>query len=105
MGSFVGWSLSHKDNDECGKCGMKEDKEKKGCCKDEHKEIKIKAEHQKGGVQDNVAKIFFSPILIEPFPNFEFTFTAVTKFTYTNFHPPPNVAPIKLHILYGVFLI
>jgi len=46
MGKLVSAGLVDNDNnDRCGKCGMVEKSQKKGCCKDEHKTIKTN-DHQ-----------------------------------------------------------
>ena len=43
MNEFVGRNLWHGDKEnECGKCGMKE--KKGGCCKDQHKQLKLSAD-------------------------------------------------------------
>jgi hypothetical protein len=102
MNDFVGWSLWHSANSKCGKCGMKE---KKGsCCKDEHKEIKLKTEHQKSAAVDFI-NIFSTPALAIPFANCSFKLLQHKKFTYANFHPPPGIQNKRLYVLYGVFLI
>ena len=44
MGKFMGAGFVHKDEDKCGKCGMKKSISK-GCCKDEHKTFKT-SDHQ-----------------------------------------------------------
>jgi hypothetical protein len=42
MGKLIGWDLGHKEGDACGSCGMKKGlSQNKGCCKDEHKQIKL----------------------------------------------------------------
>ena len=42
MGKLVNWSLWHSKEDKCSKCGMKKtDGKDSGCCKDEHKQIKL----------------------------------------------------------------
>lgn len=83
---------------------MKEDAKKKGCCKDEHKEIKVKNEHQKGSIADFV-NVFFAPALLTPVTHYNFTNPQCNKLTYINFHPPPNIQDKRLYLLYGVFLI
>ena len=55
MDELVGWSLWHSENEECGRCGMKEDKT--GCCKDEHKHFKLKADHQKAATAAFITNI------------------------------------------------
>ncbi len=43
MGNLVNWSIwISKEDKKCGKCGMeKEENANNGCCKDEHKWVKI----------------------------------------------------------------
>ena len=64
MNEFVGWSLFHDKDDKCGKCGM-EEKDKEGCCKDEHKHFKLKTDHQKAGVAQFM-NLVTAPALSEP---------------------------------------
>jgi hypothetical protein len=104
MGEYVGTTLVQNKDSKCGKCGMKEDAKKKGCCKDEHKEYKLKTDQQKSIIA-NFTYAILSPILITPTSNYNFSVLKRDKFTYANFYPPPNIQHIKLHVLYGVFLI
>lgn len=48
MDKLVGWSLRSEKEDNCNKCGMSKDLKKKsnGCCKDEHKQVKLKTDHK-----------------------------------------------------------
>jgi hypothetical protein len=105
MGKFVNWSVTQVENDVCGKCGMKEDASKEGCCKDEHKEIKIKSEHQKAALQSEVNKVFFTPVIVQPFPKFLLLNNYSTKNKLVVFYPPPKLPSQKRYILFGVFLI
>lgn len=42
MGELVEWSFWKNETGKCGNCGMdKNSNEEKGCCKDEHKQIKL----------------------------------------------------------------
>jgi hypothetical protein len=103
MNEFVGWSLLHGKDDKCGKCGMSE-KDKKGCCKDEHKHFKLKADHQKSNATQ---PIFFitTPALFIPVVDFDIhSYSTVTE-TYPTSHAPPDINRKRLNILYGVFLI
>ena len=103
MNEFVGWSLLHSKDDKCGKCGMSE-KDKEGCCKDEHKHFKLKADHQKSNVTQ---PIFFitTPVLFIPVVDFDIhSYSTITK-TYPTSHAPPYINRKQFHILYGVFLI
>jgi hypothetical protein len=104
MNKFVGTNLFHNDNEACGKCGMKEDATKKGCCKDEVQKIKITDEHQKS-ISEFGSFISFVIILIENYFT-EFTLNKFeTTVSSTTFHPPPNIQYQNLQILYSTFLI
>ncbi len=102
MNELVGWSLWHSEKEECGKCGMKEDK--KGCCKDEHKYFKLKADHQKAAA---AAFITFelTPVIINPIPDFNFYTNLQVTENYCRCPAPPYIERIRLHILHCVFLI
>lgn len=105
MGSFVEWSLAENKDSKCGKCGMKEVTTKKGCCKDEKKEIKLKIDQQKSSVKV-FENTFFSPAFLVPLVCYK-TFVAnnFAKFNYCNYHPPPNIYNKNLQVLYCTFLI
>ncbi len=103
MNEFVGWSLLHSKDEKCGKCGMKE-KDKEGCCKDEHKQIKLKTDHPKAGLTAFVS-IIMAPAITTPVPDFNFQpFLKITE-RYFHCHAPPGIGEIKLHALHCVFLI
>ncbi len=52
MNELVGVSLTHDHDDRCERCGMKEDKKRKGCCKDEQKTFKTSTHHLAKAVFD-----------------------------------------------------
>lgn len=102
MDKFVGWSLWHNDKDKkCGKCGMKE--KKGGCCKDEHKQVKLKTEHQKSATAQYI-QFLDVPALVTPLTDFSFKAAAVSlNFPVSN--APPKIPRERLYILHCVFLI
>ncbi len=104
MNKLVSTNLWHNDDDKkpCGKCGMSQ--KKGGCCKDEHKEYKLKTDHQKGSVTDFV-KAFDAPLLLTHCTNYNFTIPTKRVISYTNYRPPPLIQHCALHILYCSFLI
>jgi hypothetical protein len=104
MDKYVGWNLFHSKNAKCGKCGMKEDVKKKGCCKDEHKEFKLKTDQQKASVAD-FAHIFFAAVVIPQYQDYTIVKLHVTKLCYNNYHPPPDIHNQNLQVLYCTFLI
>lgn len=80
----------------------KEDKE--GCCKDEHKQVKLKIDHQKV----EVAQFFtlsIEPVLFAPVVDFNFISFSNNAENYPTCHAPPDIGQEKLHVLHGVFLI
>lgn len=102
MNKMVGWSLWHSEKEECGKCGMKEDKT--GCCKDEHKHFKLKADHHNTATAA-VTTFNSAPTIVNPIPDFNFrAFKKITK-TFFTCHAPPDISDTRLHILHCVYLI
>ncbi len=105
MGNFVEWSLKENKDSKCGKCGMKETANKKGCCKDEHKEFKIKIDQQKASIAD-VVKVMGTPALLTPIASYiNFIPKPIANFNYSNYHPPPDIQNQNLQVLYCTFLI
>lgn len=103
MNELVGWSLLHDKDETCDRCGMAE-KDKEGCCKDEHKHFKLKVDHQKVNVS-NLVTFNAIPALTIPIVNLDIhSFLNITE-TYPASHAPPDMIRKRLHILYGVFQI
>lgn len=102
MNELVGWSLWHGEKDkECGRCGMKE--KKGGCCKDEHKQVKLKTEHQKS-VTAQYIQFLDVPALVTPIVDYSFKGTPIAlDFPVSN--APPKIPRERLYILHCVFLI
>ena len=70
MNKFISWNFNETENKTCGKCGMKESATKKGCCKDEVKQLKIDNDYQKSTVESfiktfQVPTIKYFPSLLE----------------------------------------
>lgn len=103
MNKFAGWSLWHDEKDnECDKCGMEENKN--SCCKDEHKQVKLKAEHQKT-VAAQYIQYIAAPALITPAPDFNFRPNPVISHAFPLSNAPPEISKERLFILHCVFLI
>src|SRR5687767_1860526 len=98
MNELVGWSLFHDKDEACDRCGMKE-KDKDGCCKDEHKHFKLKVEHQKS-ISAQLVAILVSPALLTPAIDFNFNSSSncITE-KYFSCHAHPDVGKERLHIL------
>ena len=105
MDKFIGWNLSQTETIACGKCGMKESKTKKGCCKDKVEQLKINTDHQKSSATVFI-KVLSNPITYS-YPSF-FTFTNIV-FNETqsglNYYPPPLPPILKLTVLYCTYRI
>ena len=103
MNEFVGWSLGHDKDDKCGKCGM-EEKDKDGCCKDEHRQFKLKTDHQKAG-ETTFLTVIVAPAIYTAIPKMDFCpFSQVVE-RYSPCHAPPDIGSTRLHVLHGVFLV
>ncbi len=103
MNELVGWSLFNDKDAKCGRCGM-EEKDKQGCCKDEHKQFKLKADYQKVAVPQFI-NLFNNPVLTIPVADFSFHYSLNIVEKYPACHAPPDIGKNKLHVLHGVFLI
>jgi hypothetical protein len=102
MGKYAGWSLWHTDkNEKCGKCGMNGKKD--GCCHDKHKQVKLKAEHQKTETTQ-YNQILDGPGLLTPVASFLFAKTGITQ-QFQIRKTPPAIPQKRLYILNCFFLI
>jgi hypothetical protein len=104
MNEYVGTTMWKATNERCGKCGMKEDASKKGCCKDEQKEFKLKTDHEKTNTAKYV-KIFFLVLHTQEFFLFNIAIAPASKQCYTNYRPPPDIGIYDLQVLHCTFLI
>ena len=103
MNEFVGWSLFNGKDEKCGKCGM-EEKDKQGCCKDEHKQFKLKADHQKAAVPQFI-NLLNTPVLTIPVADFSFHYSLNIVDKYPTCHAPPDIGKDRLHVFHCLFLI
>jgi hypothetical protein len=105
MDKFIGWDLSQTQNNTCSKCGMKESATKKGCCKDEVKQLKIDTDHQKSSAAIFVS--VFHPPIINAVPSlFEFTKAVFDENSNSINYSPPLLPTIqKLTVLYCTYRI
>ncbi|MBC7874102.1 MAG: hypothetical protein H7Y01_08910 [Ferruginibacter sp.] len=103
MNEFVGWSLFKDKDEKCGKCGM-EEQDKEGCCNDEHKQFKLKVDHQKAGVAQFV-NLLNSPVLPVAVCDFNFHSYLNINERFPTCHAPPGISNLRLHVLHSTFLI
>lgn len=104
MNQFVSWSLFYDKEEACGRCGM-EEKDKGGCCEDEHKHFKLKVDHPKSNLSQLIT-FFATPYLVSTVDDFNIhSYSATITETYPTSHAPPGINRNRLHIIYRVFLI
>ncbi len=105
MNEFVGWNFMHSDKEsECGKCGMKE--KKGGCCKDEHKQLKLSADQNHNPLIGFVFGHFFTPIILTHQAIYHFTKPATVAVIFPKNNAPPNRwRDVPLYLSNCIFLI
>ena len=104
MDMLVNWELWHNTDEKCGKCGMEKSREKdSGCCKDEHKQVKLESDH-KGAATYLLSELV---ALALPAPVFEVPDLNLPTVTEQNplTHAPPRSCDIAVYIRYCVFRI
>ncbi len=104
MGKLMGSSFYHSKDNKCEKCGMTKAKSK-GCCKDEHKYVSLKREHNHTKASVEIPN-FFAQTLLPTYINYNIvaaTFSTTTAKTIV--HPPPLIHKQRLHVLHCVYLI
>lgn len=104
MGNLVHWNLWTSIDKNCSKCGMKKvTKKHNGCCKDDHKHIKLIQDQNINNALQMV-QLFATgfPVRLLLFP--DYTFISVAKNTL-GIHSPPRSSGIHIHIRNCVFLI
>lgn len=101
MGNLEGWSISSKKT--CDKCGMeKSASSKKGCCKDEHKFVKLQ-DDQKASVSFELSKL---SVVIPGLPLHNFSSDLIsTQRLLPNSNAPPRNSTTSLCITNCVFRI
>ena len=101
MNKMVGWSLWHNEMDECGECGIKEDKT--GCCKNERKHFKSKADHHNAAT---AAPTTFkpAPAIVNLIPDFYFQAFKKATESFSIYLEPLNISNTRLHILLCIYL-
>ena len=104
MGKLADWGFWHSNDKQCGKCGMEKSHEKNnGCCKDEHKQVKLESDH-KGTATYSLTEL---PSVALFDPAFELPDIKLPTVTEQNplSHAPPRSCDIAVYIRNCVFLI
>ncbi|MEO5945415.1 MAG: hypothetical protein ABIP79_01260 [Chitinophagaceae bacterium] len=103
MDEFAGWSLFNGKDEKCGKCGM-EEKDKKGCCKEENKQFKLKVDQQKDE-SAQLVNLGASQELTVPVFEINSYSSIYNSKDFPLSHAPPGIGRNKLHVLHCIFLI
>ncbi len=106
MNRLVSWGLT-KGGKNCPSCGMEKDhpgkSECKGCCKDEHKIIKLTGDHKAE------FSIWSIALFGEAIPSFSLVESSVSTFgiksTWNSIHAPPLYNGVPVYLFNCVFLI
>ena len=101
--SDVKWDKSSEKRT-CGKCGMEKREKPNGCCKDEHKWIKIQDEQKANTFAYQFAQLQLAvPVY---FNNYDFTPSVFTvDGLLPNSHAPPRSCGVAIHKRNCVFRI
>ncbi len=103
MNKYIGASLYHAKEKKCANCGMDKSKSN-GCCKDEHKVLKLKREHQKT-VDSYDFSVLNNLIVVPAFIiRNQHPFSSAIKI-YSSIHAPPEIQDQRLYLLNCIFLI
>ena len=81
-----------------------EEKNKEGCCKDEHRHFKLKIDHQKTKIAQFINQVFTASLAV-PVIDFRFHSSIIGTESYPICHAPPDTRKERLHIFHCVFLI
>ena len=97
MGELVNWSLGHNNPKICDNCGMeKTDAKDNGCCKDEHKQLKIEKD-QKVAESFKMMQLLPSTLPVSFIEVPALNFCCVTEKSPTC-HSPPRNSDIAVYI-------
>lgn len=105
MGKLVGWDLGHKESDACGKCGMKKElSQDNGCCKDEHKQIKL--DNDQKAIESAIQLMHGSgAVLLTGYGVLPETHPVALAVINPVGHSPPRSSSVAIFVLHRVFRI
>lgn len=105
MGRLIGWDLGHKEPDACGKCGMKKGlSQSKGCCRDEHKQIKLDNDQK---MAESLLQLMqhSGVVLLPAYGTLPDTRPVSMAVTHPATHGPPRSSGTAIFILHRSFRI
>ena len=103
MGQIASVDYGHEDHDVCGKCGMKESIEKKGCCHTEHKLVKVDDAHQL--IKANVQLLEMPAVSAVPSIVSHYQLPRQEEHIAYASHAPPDTPDQPAYLLHCVFRI
>ena len=95
MDKLVDWSIGHSDKkNTCNNCGMEKDgKGKNGCCKDEHKQLKIEKDQKTAAAFELTLSLATAIPVSHPVYNFVGIASVTEQFPLSNAPTPsPHLA-------------
>lgn len=105
MGKLVDWGFAHSKNDSCENCGMSKKNEKnKGCCKDEHKQVKLEQDQK---ITQATVEVMQLGVAVIPQLFYQPDTPCFTSITEENpvSNAPPRSSSVAVYILNRTFLI
>ncbi len=105
MGKLVEQNLWHNQKEKCGKCGMdKSETNDNGCCKDEHKQLKLDVDHKIAvSTFDHLQLVAIAePVSFIEIPTI--AFSSITE-ENPNSNAPPRSCGVAIYKRNGVFRI
>lgn len=104
MDKLVEWGLEHNNEKICNECGMDKSQEKNdGCCKDEHKQVKLENDH-KGAISFQLAEALSIALPPQEFELLHISLPSITEQNPLS-HAPPRSSTIAAYIRNCVFRI
>lgn len=83
--------LSHNNDKTCGNCGMEKASSKKsGCCKDEHKLVKLNKDQKTSDASFQFLKLVSQAVPVSYFETSSVQFFSITEANPTSNAPPQN---------------
>lgn len=105
MGKIVDWSLVKEEQRECGKCGMeKSDSNKKNCCKEEQKMVKLERDQTLQSEAIKIAAASGHALIPNYFISNE-TLATIEAVAFPVSNAPPVTSKVDAYIFNCTFLI
>lgn len=104
MDKLVELNLWHSEKDQCSNCGMENSQQDNGCCKDEHKQVKLENDHYKAGTAFQAMQLTALALPVYFNEITPVTFSSVTEENPRS-HAPPRSCDIAIYKRNCVFRI